>query len=275
MSVLRNLLIVALGVFLVSGCSVHKPLIGIIFPNEWVGDIDKDGFNEPSGICYHPGRKTLFVVGDEGELCEMKTDGTMVKQQLVRQEADFEGVTCDPATGLIYLVIEEPETIVELDPDTFKVLREFSIPREYNGRLVMKAGAEGIEGMTFVPDKNHPQGGVFYIANQSFVLTNPEDISAVFKAEVPLRSGSEVRITGCFEPGIIDLSGMHYDAKSKTLWIVSDATNTIMEYSPDFKLLDFYAFPGDNQEGITADDQGNIYIAQDTGGIIKLKWLKD
>ena len=38
----------------------------VVFPNEWVGDIDPSGFNEPSGMCWHPQRRTLFVVGDEG-----------------------------------------------------------------------------------------------------------------------------------------------------------------------------------------------------------------
>ena len=36
-----------------------------------------------------------------------------------------------------------------------------------------------------------------------------------------------------------------------------------------------YAFPGDNQEGITADPNGFLYIAQDSGGILKLKWLRE
>lgn len=47
-----------------------------------------------------------------------------------------------------------------------------------------------------------------------------------------------------------------------------------MEYSPAHKLLRELAFPGDNQEGITVDDAGFMYVAQDSGGIIRLKWLR-
>ena len=32
-------------------------------------------------------------------------------------------------------------------------------------------------------------------------------------------------------------------------------------------------FPCADPEGITADDTGHIYIAQDSGGVIKIKWM--
>lgn len=264
---------------LLSGCgSACKPeavLEDVVFPNKWVGDIDKAKFNEPSGICYHNQRKTLFVAGDEGDVCEMTTDGTLVKQKQIRAEADFEGITHDPATGLLYLAIEEEEAIIEVDPESFEILREFQLPREFQGRTLLKAGGEGLEAVTFVPDPEHPQGGVFYVGNQAFTLSNPEDISAVFQVELPLRQGSgPARITGYFEPGVIDIAGLHYDPKTGHILLVSDAANLMLEYSSTHELLGLWAFPGDNQEGVTVDPDGFIYIAQDTGGIIKLQWLR-
>jgi len=247
----------------------------IIFPNKWVGNIDKIEFNEPSGICWHALRGTLFVVGDEGNLCEITTEGALVKQTLLREAADFEGITYDPSTGLLYLVIEEAEAILEVHPESFEILREFSVPRTFEGKTLLAAGGEGIEALTFIPDAQHPEGGVFYVGNQAFTLSNPEDISAVFRVELPLRTRrGPVRITGYFEPGIIDLSALNYDATTDHILLVSDATNTMLEYSRDDRLLNIWAFPGDNQEGVTVDDEGFIYIAQDSGGIIKLKWLR-
>ncbi len=273
-----SLLAAFFGVTLLHGCaSTPTPqeiLSRIIFPNKWVGDIDKIGFNEPSGIVWHPLRKTLFVVGDEGDICEIATDGTPVKQGHLR-DADLEGVTCDPASGLLYVAVEEAEAVLEVDPETFAILREFSIPREFEGRTLLAAGGEGIEGITFVPDDSHPQGGLFHVANQTFTLSNEQDISAVFQVELPLRDATTgPRITGWFSPGIIDLSALNYDAETDRLLVVSDSTNTLLVYSRDCELLDVYAFPGDNQEGVTMDPDGYIYIAQDTGGIIKLKWLR-
>ena len=213
-------------------------------------------------------------MGDEGDVCEIRPDGTLVKQKLIRPGADFEGVTHDPGTGLLYLAVEEVESILEVHPETFAILREFSIPRSFKGKTLLKAGGEGIEGITFVPDPAHAQGGLFYVANQAFTLTNEQDISAVFQVELPLRSqqGDAPQIVGYFSPGIIDLSGLYHDPQTGHIFVISDATNTIIEYSPDHELLSAHAFPGDNQEGIAVDPNGFLYIAQDTGGIIKFKW---
>ncbi|HNS23066.1 MAG TPA: SdiA-regulated domain-containing protein [Sedimentisphaerales bacterium] len=247
----------------------------VVFPNRWVGDIDKDRLNEPSGIVWHAARRTLFVVGDEGEVREIATDGAVIKKKQIRPGADFEGVTYDPATGLVYVVIEEEETILEIDPETFDVLREFVLPRDFRGKTLLRAGGEGIEALTFVPDPRHPEGGVFYVGNQAFTLSDEEDISAVFLVELPLRTRvGEPKITGYFSPGIIDLSGLHYDPATDRILLISDATNLLLEYSRNHRLLNVYAFPGDNQEGVTVDSDGFIYIAQDSGGIVKLKWLR-
>ena len=257
-----------------TACDPQAVLQTVVFPYEWVGDIDETGFNEPSGLCWHAQRRTLFVAGDEGDLCEMATDGTMLHQRRIRP-GDFEGVTYDPATGLLYVAVEEEELILELDPDTLKILREFQLPREFGGRTLMAAGGEGIEAITFIPDPTHAEGGVFYIANQAFTLSDPRDISAIFQVELPLRTRSgPARITGYFAPGVIDLSGLHYDREGGQLLAVSDAANLILTYSPAHELLSVQAFPGDNQEGVAVDDEGFIYIAQDTGGILKLKWVR-
>lgn len=262
---------------LAGGCgrttTPQRDYLGIVFPNEWIGDIDKAGFGEPSGICWHAGRGTLFVVGDEGDICEMKTDGTMLRQKHIR-DADMEGITYDPASGLLYIAVEEDEAILEVHPETFEVLREWAVPRQFAGRTLMRKGGEGFEGITFMPDPAHKEGGIFYVANQAFVLTDPEDVSAILRVELPLRSNTgPARILDYFEPGIIDLAALHYDAQTGNILAVCDSPNMLLIYSPRFELLDFYAFPGDNQEGVTVDSDGFIYIAQDAGGIIKLKWL--
>ena len=246
----------------------------ILFPYRRVGNIDKERFSEPSGICWHSVRKTLFVVGDAGDICEIKTDGTLIKQKRVRT-ADFEGVTHDPSSGLLYIAVEGEEAILEMDPETFNVVREFALPRALDGQTLLAPGGQGIEAITFVPDPAHPEGGTFYVANQALKLTDEHDVSAVFQVVLPLRSKTgEPRLLHCFKPGVIDLSGLHYDPRSGHLFVISDATNVILEYTRDHTLVNEYAFPGDSQEGITADDAGFMYVAQDMGGIIKLKWLR-
>jgi hypothetical protein len=244
-----------------------------MLPHEWIGNIDRSGFREPSGICYHSARGTLFVVGDEGDLCEIRTDGTLVKSQRVRR-GDFEGVTCDPSSGLLYIAVEGEETILEVHPDTFAVLRTFQLPRQFQGRTVMKEGGQGIEAITFVPDAEHPHGGTFYVANQCMTLDIPDDISAIFEIELPLRDSgaSAAKILRCFEPGVPDIAGLYYDAGKGSIFMVSDMTDTLLEYTLDGRRLAAWQFPGKDQEGIAADPEGSLYIAQDSGGIIKIRW---
>lgn len=270
---------------LLSGCtttvSQKTDPRSIVFPFQYIGNIDKAHLNkpyfQPSGICFHSKRGTLFVVGNLGEVCEMRTDGKVIKEKRIKA-ADFEGITHDPSTGRLYVAVEGDEKIIELDPETFDVLREFSIPREFKGDTLLKAGGQGIEAITFVPDINHPQGGTFYVANQSYNLEDTEDISAVFEIEVPLKSKADTNISAkilrYFSFGVIDLSGLYFDEATGHLYVISDSTNTIFEFTKAGTLLGGHAFPGDNQEGITVDDQGFMYIAQDSGGIIKIRWKK-
>lgn len=64
---------------------------------------------------------------------------------------------------------------------------------------------------------------------------------------------------------------MHYDAKRNLLVIISDTEDLLMEVSLDGKVLATRPLTGVNQEGITFDDEGNMYIAQDSGGVLKVK----
>jgi uncharacterized protein YjiK len=67
---------------------------------------------------------------------------------------------------------------------------------------------------------------------------------------------------------------LHYDPETGHVLVVADSPNILLEYSAEHELLNVYAFPGDNQEGIAVDSDGYIYIAQDSGGILKLEWLR-
>ena len=250
--------------------------LDILFPYQWVGNIDQIQFNEPSGIVFHPQRKTLFVVGDSGDICEIQTDGTLVKEKRYQPPADFEGITCDASTGLLYIAIEGAEKIIEIDPEDFRELRSFDIDRVFQGKTVLKAGGHGIEGIAFVPDANHPEGGIFYVTNQAFDLDSEDDLSAIFEVEVPLKSGAvgdlTAKIIRYFTPGVTDLSGLHYDSVNDRLYVISDGNNAFFEITRAGEILKSYAFPGNDKEGITIDEEDFLYIPQDSGGIIKIKW---
>jgi hypothetical protein len=263
-----------------SACSTDKYAPTIRFPYSWLsepgygGDIDQQEFCEPSGICFHPIRKTLFVVSDEGEITEIGTDGTPLFRMKI--PGDLEGVTMNPETGLLYLIKEGEDIILEFDPDKREVLRFFPLNRTYNDNPDFIEKQEdrfdnGIESIVFVENSNHPEGGTFYIGNQW-------DPPCVMEVLIPIKTSrkktANAQILRVLDLDIHDPAALFFDTKTGLLNVVSDADNILVEVSMDGKIVREYAFLGDEQEGIARDDEGYLYIAQDKGGILKVKDLR-
>lgn len=276
-------LMIASGLFLFVHGQVQKgkPAPDGAFPCERVGNIDKQRFPEPSDIVYHPTRKTLFVVSDEGHVAEIKTDGTPVNKRLGGAWRDYEGITVNPETGLVYVAVEGEEKILELDPATLETKREFTVERTFDGKTVMAAGGDGIEGLTFVPDEKHAEGGKFLAAHQVMEpARTPNEVSALFEIELPLKTAKEGQglkgkiVRRLDIPGAVDLSAVSWDAGRKAFYVLSDEADLFYEVTSEGKVSHTYSFPGDNQEGVAVDPDGFVYVAQDSGGILKLKWLR-
>jgi uncharacterized protein YjiK len=260
--------------------SQDNPSPTIRFPYEWIGPqglggyINIPNFPEPSGICFHPTRKTLFVVCDEGEIAEIKTDGSLVFRKKI--PGDLEAITVDPSTGFLYIVKEADDIILEFDPEKKEILKEFPINRTYqdNPNYLEKKTEEydnGVESITFVPDEKHSEGGTFFIGNQW-------DPPCILEIYVPLKTtkknGTEARIIRVLPYDIDDPAAMFFDPMSKLLNVVSDADNILVELTLEGKLVNEYAFPGEDQEGLTRDDEGVLYIAQDSGNIMMIRDLR-
>ncbi|MFZ2054425.1 MAG: SdiA-regulated domain-containing protein [Candidatus Aminicenantales bacterium] len=269
-----------LPLLLLSFCSRAKYAPTIRFPYLWLdvqgfgGDIDKQHLNEPSGICYHEARGTLFVVGDEGDVAEIRKDGTPIANYKVK--GDLEAITVVPETGLLYVAVEGDDVILEFDPVRGEVTRRFPINRTFNGdpNFLQKKIDEfdnGIESMAFVPDPKHPEGGTFYVGNQW-------DPSMIMEVLVPLKSSqaaeAEARIIRVLPFRMNDPAAMYYDPETKLLNVVSDADNILVEITLKGELVKQYAFLANDQEGLCRDNEGYLYIAQDDGGIIKVKDLR-
>jgi uncharacterized protein YjiK len=256
----------------------HEPTIR--FPYLWLdvqgygGDIDKQQIREPSGICYHAQRGTLFVVSDEGEVLEITKDGSPVANYPVK--GDLEAIDVVPETGLLYAGIEGEDVILEFDPVIGEVTRRFPINRAFGGdpnflKKQTDGYDNGIESLAFVPDRDHPEGGTFYVGNQW-------DPPMIMEVLVPIKSArtpeAEARIIRVLPFKMDDPAAMYYDPVTRRLNIVSDADNILVELTLEGKMVNQYAFLGNDQEGLCRDDEGYLYIAQDIGGILKVKDLR-
>jgi uncharacterized protein YjiK len=266
-------------ILLMVACSFDKHSPTIRFPYEWLdepgfgGDIDQQNIPEPSGICYHPLRKTLFVVSDEGEIAEMQTDGTPVFWQKI--PGDLEGVAVDPETGLLYIVKEGDDVILEFNPDQKNIMRIFPLNRAVGDDpeyiQIQEGYDNGIESIAYVPDDSHPEGGIFYLGNQW-------DPPCILEVLIPLQSCQEqvceARIVRVLPLKMDDPAAMYYDTRTKLLNIVNDADNILVEMDLKGRIIREYAFLGNDQEGIAIDGEGYLYICQDSGGILKVKDLR-
>ena len=242
-------------------------------PYNWVGNINKTPIAEPSGITYHPLRKTLFVADDGGFIHEIRPDGTAIKM-IGFNARDLEGITTHPITGRLYVVVEDEEVILEINPESLAIRREFKINRIFDGKPLLKEGGMGVEAIAFVPNQSHPEGGTFWIGNQTFNLKPSGERSVVCEVELPLKSSddkvSECTIIRFFEMDFVDISGLTYDTQSDSLVLISDTTNLLVELKRDGSRLHKYLLPGKDQEGVTLDGLGYMYISQESGQIIKL-----
>ena len=245
----------------------------VALPYKWIGSITKERIAEPSGITYHPTRRSLFIADDSGNVYELSLQGTLIQAKGVN-ELDIEGITMDPGTGLLYAAVEDDEAILELEPETLTVKRVFRIGRSFKGEQLLKKGGMGIEAIAFVPDASHPEGGTFWVGNQSFSLKEKDEPSVVCEVVLPLRSETAKKSVGtiinAYKMNFIDISGLAYDSQDDVLILISDTTNLLVEIKREGTILSKYLLPGDEQEGVTLDGLGYMYIAQESGEIIKL-----
>lgn len=245
----------------------------VALPYSWVGNITKSQIAEPSGITYHAARRSLFIADDSGSIHEVRLDGTLVQSKGL-SERDIEGITVNPDTGLLYAAVEGDESILELDAETLTIQREFRIGRNFEGEQLLKKGGMGIEAIAFVPDALHPEGGTFWVGNQSFSLKPNDEPSVICEVIVPLRSGTartaDGTIINAYRMNFIDISGLAYDSQGDHLVLVSDTSNLLVELKKEGTILGQYLLPGDEQEGVVLDGLGYMYIAQENGEIIKL-----
>lgn len=230
----------------------------------WPGsEFFKTGLAEGSGIIYVPERGTFFIASDQGRVAEMDKSGAILKSRNIAQD-NFEGITYNPDSGLLYLVIEGKDRLLEMDTD-FHVRREFSVNRKFEKNTAIRGGRAGFEGAAFVPDKNNPSGGTFFVVNQ-VTEPNQKEQSAVLEIDFPLHAGqveAKGRILNIYPLPYPDLSDIFYNPKTDRLLIISDAADTLIEVDRAGQIISTQKIQGKNQEGVTLDGQDNLYIIED------------
>lgn len=217
---------------------------------------------EASGIAYSYKSNTLFAVNDEGSIYELSLEGEILRKEKIGKY-DLEGIAIDDKNDLILLAIEGDDEILVLSKKKFKEKHKISIKRTYEGVKVLKKGDDGLEGLALYKNK-------LYASNQSNKRYPKEDSSVIVVMDYDLKKNKQ-KIKSIIDHGFIDIAGLTF--YNDILFMVSDKENLLIQYDIKLnkvikkeKLSKEFA-----QEGITFDDKGNLYIADDKGQILKIK----
>jgi len=224
------------------------------------------GLREPSGVAFHPTRNTLFAVGDEGDVAEVGLDGSLLHLSVLG--GDLEGVSCDPASGLVYVLREGPDEIVEIAPDTLEPLRRFSLVRSWGSDPdYLRTGGDGLEGLAFVPSAGHGEGGTFFAVNQN-------DPPALLELLLPIRTqqgDGTARILAAHEWRPAALSAVVWHPERDLFLVTSALSGRVEVVDRDGSRRGSFRIPGFLPEGLALLPGGVFIIAQDTGGLIQWK----
>lgn len=222
---------------------------------------------EPSGIAWHAKRRTLFAVGDRGDVVELAPDGSVKRSRHVG-DLDLEGVTVGPE-GRVYAVVEDGPAIVVLDPETLETVRRIEVDPVLDGKRVLcVTDGAGVEGICYAPEL------------KAFFLVNQKEPARLVELAMPEKDGERARvkrIVAELDATVRKCSDLTWDAASRHFLIPSASSKSgkgpgkLFELSEKGEVVRELPLRGERQEGFCLDGEGAAYVACDSGGILKIE----
>lgn len=219
---------------------------------------------EPSGIAFHPGRGTLYVVGDRGGVAELTREGEVVRRVKLEGHG-FEGITVGPGGRLFAIEEKKKPVLYELDPETLQVVATYEVdPKLGETRVLGERRNKSAEGLCYVPELD-----AFYAINQ--------EPPRLVKLAVPLQGGGKARVVEFVELSAViahQASDVTYDADSGHFLVLESSggwgEGAVHELTREGKLVRRIPVPGVRAEGLALDGTGAAFIADDAGGVLRV-----
>ncbi len=199
--------------------------------------------DEASGISYCQNSNTLMVANDEGSFYEITPTGEVISRHKLGQY-DLEGVVCEDDN--IFLAVEDG-SLLKVNRKSFQI-KELKIK---GFKFNKKSGIEGIAKID----------NLYYLAIQS----KKKDKAKILVVEA---GANYAKIKKVINHGIIDSAGMEYH--NGLLYIVSDKKDKLYIYNlKTDKIIKKIKLDKFAQEGVTFDDNGHIFFADDNGAVFR------
>ena len=241
--------------------------------NSWPGSSATDitaGINavysgfEPSGAFWNSVRGTYFVNGDDGNLFEISSTGTVMGYWWIT--GNLEGMTfIDSSSSVAYFLDENTSTIFGYNLDTRTKTGELWNFFGYDEALGLLNADDnnGVEGLTWLPDGFHSfgtttMGGVFAVAYQhdgDIYFYEPKTATTYdFLYELHTSNG------------FTDNAGLDFDQSTGKMFAVYDGSDVIEEWTcsiSGFTLNKTYFLSGSYaQEGVAFRDDCSTGLAE-------------
>lgn len=249
------LILLALAAFTAQECSAAPQFPGDLPGTNIGGQL---GANyEVSGAAWHAGLQRLIVVSDEGFVSQLEANGDFATTSFAGG-GDLEAVcVADETSEFVYLGREHPDAVMEYNLQLGTITRIFPLTATMTG-----ANNLGLEALTFVPDANDPEGGLFHAGKQDngkvYVFRLPIVSSSTSTASTHITTYTPV-------PGRDDISGLDYDRGQGRLFAIFDSHNRISQMTPAGVLVQDWALPGNDQEGVAVRGC-ELFVVSDVGG---------
>jgi uncharacterized protein YjiK len=217
------------------------------------------GVKEPSGIAFYPPNGHLFVVGDEGMISELDANGKAIKGTKI--EAQIEDLAVHTPTGAIIFISESRSELILYDPATGSERKRW--PLDLDGVLgtTVTDRNQGFEGLTFRPDPSQVGGGVFYLTHQRAPAMV---IGLAFDPAAPVRRLGADTVLSRWPLSYEDLTAIAWAAPLGRLLVIADAKDRLLVIRPEDGAVESeLPIPGQQQEGLTLDGAGGLWIADD------------
>jgi len=188
-----------------------------------------------------------MVANDEGSIYEITPKGeTILRRKLGKY--DLEGVVCGDKEIILAV---EGGSLLRVNRKSFKI-KELKL-KNNSVKFTKKAGIEGIAKI----------GNLYYLSIQA----KKRDKAKIIVVKLGSNYAKTVNV---ISHGIIDSAGMEY-YKGK-LYIVSDKKDKLYIYNiKNNKIMKKIKLDKFAQEGITFDNNGNVYFADDDGAVFKYR----
>lgn len=227
--------------------------------------LDQSGVREASGVAFDSRSGHLFVVGDEGTLAELDLSGKVLGQGTAK--GNLEDVAFHGPSGSLVLLSEKKPALVLYDPSARVELKRWRLDEA--GLLGEEPGEknQGFEGLAFREVPGRPGGGLFYLTHQrapALVV-----VIAFDPAGNAGRLGAEVVVDRWRIDGFEDLTAATWVPTLERLLVVADARDRILALRPDGTVDAQVVLPGLQQEGLVIDNQGDLWVADDRGGLLR------